>query len=83
MFEQPTEVSDVPKPSADAASPARSARRLLLGLVTALLGSLWVGRQFGLGNDELLGYLLASVAFVVASGIVALALFGIVRLFKR
>jgi hypothetical protein len=51
--------------------------------VTALLGSLWVGRQFGLGNDELLGYLLASVAFVVTSGIVALALFGIVRLFKR
>ena len=73
----------MPKPSADSASPARSARRLLLGLVTALLGSLWVGRQFGLGNDELIGYLLASVAFVVTSGIVALALFGIVRLFKR
>jgi hypothetical protein len=76
-------VNGVPNPSSDAASPARSARRLLLGLVTALLGSLWVGRQFGLGNDELLGYLLASVAFVVTSGIVALALFGIVRLFKR
>jgi hypothetical protein len=76
-------VNGVPKPSADAASPARSARRLLLGLVAALLGSLWVGRQFGLGNDELLGYLLASFAFVVTSGIVALALFGIVRLFKR
>lgn len=76
-------MNGVPKPSADAVSPARSARRLLLGLVTALLGSLWVGRQFGLGNDELLGYLLASVAFVATSGIVALALFGIVRLFKR
>jgi hypothetical protein len=58
-------------------------RRLLLTLIVALAGSYWVGRQFGLGNDELSGYLLASVALVVASAVVGLLVFGVVRLFRR
>ncbi len=37
----------------------------------------------GLGNDELLGYLLASMSLVIASGVVALLLFGVIRLFRR
>lgn len=57
--------------------------RTLLGLVAALVGSYWVGRQLGLGNDELAGYLLASVSIVIAAGLVALLLFGVIRLFRR
>jgi hypothetical protein len=77
----------VPEPSTnrpnEAASPGRRTRRVLLSLLVALAGSYWVGREFGLGNDELLGYLLASVTLVVASGVVALVLFGVIRLFRR
>ena len=57
--------------------------RTLFGLVAALVGSYWVGRQLGLGNDELVGYLLASVSIVIAAGLVALLLFGVIRLFRR
>ena len=41
--------------------------RALFGLLAALVGSYWVGRQLGLGNDELVGYLLASVSIVIAA----------------
>jgi apolipoprotein N-acyltransferase len=57
--------------------------RTLFGLLAALVGSYWVGRQLGLGNDELAGYLLASLSIVVAAGLVALLLFGVIRLFRR
>ena len=57
--------------------------RALLGLLTALAGSYWIGRQLGLGNDELVGYLLASVSIVVAAALVALLLFGVIRWFRR
>ena len=57
--------------------------RTLLGLVAALVGSYWVGRQLGLGNDELAVYLLASISIVIAAGLVALLLFGVIQLFRR
>ncbi len=56
--------------------------RILIGLLVALAGSYWVGRQLGLSNDELLGYLLVSLSLVVGSGVVALLLFGVIRLFR-
>ena len=58
-------------------------RRLLLTLLVALAGCYWVGRLLGLTNDELLGYLAVSVGLVVLAGLVALLLFGVVRLFHR
>ncbi len=61
----------------------RRTLRILLTLLIALGATYWAGRAFGLGNDELFGYLLASVGLVVASGLVALVLFGLVRLFRR
>ena len=57
--------------------------RTLLGLLAAFAGSYWIGRQLGLGNDELVGYLLASVSIVVAAALVALLLFGVIRWFRR
>jgi hypothetical protein len=64
-------------------SPARRALRLFFTLLLAFAASYWAGRELGLGNDELLGYLLASVALIVASGVVAALLFGVTRLFRR
>ena len=64
-------------------NPARRTLRLLFALLLALAASYWAGRVFGLGNDELLGYLLASVGLIVASGVVASLLFGVTRLFRR
>lgn len=55
---------------------------MLVALLVALAGSYWIGRQLGLGNDELFGYLLASVSLVIGSGLVALVLFGVIRLFR-
>jgi hypothetical protein len=57
--------------------------RILAALLIALTGSYWAGRQLGLSNDDLLGYVLASVSLVIGSGLVALLLFGLVRLFRR
>lgn len=65
------------------AGPASRTLRLLFTLLLAFAASYWAGREFGLGNDELLGYLLASVGLIVASGVVALLLFGVTRLFRR
>lgn len=66
-----------------AVSPARRTLRLLFTLLLAFAASYWAGREFGLGNDELLGYVLASVGLIVASGVVAALLFGVTRLFRR
>ena len=57
--------------------------RTLFGLLAALAASYWVGRQLGLSNDDLLGYFLASLAVVIAAGLVALVVFGVIRLFRR
>ncbi len=61
----------------------RRTLRTLLTLLVALAATYLAGRELGLHNDELVGYLLASVGLVVASGLVALAGFGLVRLFRR
>lgn len=62
---------------------ARRTLRLFIVMLVAL-GAAWLaGREFGLGNDELLDYLLLSGAMVIASGVVGFLLFGIIRLFRR
>ena len=61
----------------------RRTLRILLTLLIALAATYWAGREFGLSNDELSGYLLASVGLVAASGLVALIVFGVVRLLRR
>ncbi len=62
---------------------ARRMRRTLLTLLAALALSYVLGREFDQSNEELLGYLLASLALVIGSGLVALTLFGVIRLFRR
>ena len=52
-------------------------------MLIAFAATYWAGQEFGLNEDELFGYVLASVGLVVASALVALLLFGIVRLFRR
>lgn len=61
----------------------RRTLRILLTLLGALAVTFWAGREFGLHNEELVGYLLASVGLVAASGLVALVVFGLLRLFRR
>jgi hypothetical protein len=57
--------------------------RLFVTLVAALAATYVGGREFGLSNDELIGFLLASVLLVIAAGVVGFALFGLLRLFRR
>ena len=73
----------MPKSDDPDAGNTRRTLRILVGLLVALAATYWAGRTMGLGNDELLGYLLASVGLVVGSGLAALVLFGLVRLFRR
>jgi hypothetical protein len=70
--------------TSESESPSsRRTIRLFVTLWVALGGTYFVGREFGLGNDELIGYLGASALLVLAAGVVGLALFGLVRLFRR
>ncbi|MCX7065992.1 MAG: hypothetical protein NT024_15835 [Proteobacteria bacterium] len=62
---------------------ARRARRLMVALLAAVAGSYWVGRMLGLAHEELIGYLIASVVLVAASGVVGLLVFGVLQLFRR
>jgi len=57
--------------------------RLSVTLCLALGAAYLVGREFGLGNDELLDVLGASALVVLAAGLVGFALFGLLRLFRR
>ena len=57
--------------------------RLFVTLLLAVAVTYYGGREFGLGNEELIGYLLASVALVIGAGIVGLLLFGVLRLIRR
>ena len=62
---------------------ARQAWRLLAGLLVALAGTYWVGREFGLSDSELLGYLVGSVGLVVAAALVGLVLFCVIVWLRR
>jgi len=64
-------------------SHARRTRRTLLVLLVAMTASYWGGRELGLGNDELVGYLLASLALVATAGLVGLIVFGVLQLLRR
>jgi hypothetical protein len=62
---------------------SRRVARLFVTLCVALAATYFVGREFGLDNDALLGVLGASALLVLAAGVVGLALFGLLRLFRR
>ena len=62
---------------------ARRTRRLMFVLSAAVAGSYWGGRALGLGHEELVGYLIASVLLVATSGVVGLIVFGVLLLFRR
>ncbi|HTO56148.1 MAG TPA: hypothetical protein VMJ74_00075 [Pseudomonadales bacterium] len=72
-------------PSREAPEPSSARRpiRLFVTLVLAMGVTYYGGREFGLGNDELIGFLLASIGLVVAAGVVGLLVFGVLRLFRR
>ena len=57
--------------------------RILIGLLAAFAIAYGFGRELGLSNDELLGYLLASVGLDAVAGLAGLILFGLVLLFRR
>ena len=57
--------------------------RLIVTLLVALGVTYIGGREFGLGNDELIGFLLAALGLVIAAGVVGLLLFGLLRLIRR
>jgi len=63
-----------------------SSRRLVRQFITLLLAigvTYYGGREFGLSNDELIGFLLATAGLIVAAGVVGLLLFGVLRLIRR
>lgn len=49
------------------------ARTVVLGCIAAALGIWWLGRAYEVDKEEMLGYLLSSVAFVAL-----MAIFGVV-----
>ena len=58
------------------------ARTVVLGCIAAALGIWWLGRAYDVKNEEMLGYLLSSVAFValmVMLGIAGAAVLWLVR----
>jgi apolipoprotein N-acyltransferase len=64
-------------------SLARRAWRLFAGLCAALAFTYWAGREFGLGHDELFGYLLASVVVVLGAALVGALLFVVIAVVRR
>ncbi|HET6471971.1 MAG TPA: hypothetical protein VFG38_09015 [Pseudomonadales bacterium] len=73
----------MPRNESPEPSSARRPIRLFVTLVLAMGVTYYGGREFGLGNDELIGFLLASVGLVAAAGVVGLLLFGVLRLIRR
>ena len=70
----------------DRKHPRRSshlARTVLLGCVAAALGIWWLGRAYEVDNEELLGYLLSSIAFVAVTAILGIAGAAALRLLRR
>jgi hypothetical protein len=62
---------------------ARRPTRLFVTLLVAIVVTYYGGREFGLGNDEMIGFLLATAGLIVAAGVVGLLLFGLLRLIRR
>jgi len=61
----------------------RRPTRLVVTFLIAIGVTYYGGREFGLGNDEMIGFLLATAGLVVAAGVVGLLLFGVLRLIRR
>ena len=59
------------------------ARTVLLGCIAAALGIWWLGRAYGVDNEELLSYLFSSIAFVGATAILGIAGGAALWLFRR
>lgn len=59
------------------------ARTVLLGCVAAALGIWWLGRAYDVDNEQLLGYLFSSIAFVAVAAILGIAGAAVLSLLRR
>ena len=59
------------------------ARTVVLGCVAAALGIWWLGRAYEVDNEELLGYLFSSIAFVAVAAILGIAGAAALSLLRR
>lgn len=59
------------------------ARTVLLGCIAAALGIWWLGRAYEVDNEELLGYLFSSIAFVAVAAILGIAGAAALSLLRR
>ena len=59
------------------------ARTIVLGCIAAALGIWWLGRAYEVDNEEMLGYLLSSVAFVALMAILGVAGAATLMLVRR
>lgn len=59
------------------------ARTVLLGCIAAALGIWWLGRAYEVDNEQLLGYLFSSIAFVAVAAILGIAGAAALSLLRR
>lgn len=59
------------------------ARTVLLGCIAAALGIWWLSRAYDVDNEELLGYLFSSIAFVAVAAILGIAGAAALSLLRR
>ena len=58
-------------------------RTILLGCITAALGIWWLGRAYEVDNEQMLGYLMSSVAFVALMAVLGVAGAAVLWLVRR
>ena len=59
------------------------ARTVLLGCIAAGLGIWWLGRAYEVDNEQMLGYLMSSVAFVALTAILGVLGAAVLWLVRR
>lgn len=59
------------------------ARTVVLGCIAAALGIWWLGRAYEVDNQEMLGYLGSSVAFVAVTALLGIAGAAVLWLVRR
>ena len=59
------------------------ARTILLGCIAAALGIWWLGRAYEVDNEQMLGYLVSSVAFVALMAILGVGGAAVLWLVRR
>lgn len=59
------------------------ARTVVLGCIAAALGIWWLGRAYDVEDEQMLGYLLSSVAFVALTALLGIGGAAVFRLVRR